>query len=300
MILRISHFFPFVKLNSGFPEITRRVFFMYTIQLINFTSSEVTLLNLSAIEFRSLKDYYKNYNEKGLCPAPADCLAQIANFIGLEERKISIKEISDITGYHKTQCYEHLAKGKLAGLVERNPTGKKNNYSIKLHIPEFVLTCTRGLDKYIFDVIEHAYGNDLLFSRECIISIATKTRFIGKNLLFESLQQTINDLIQSQKLYCNNNILKPKILDDICLKNNCITISSLNKKYSNLNEAQSYFLDWISRTCDFYLSEVMHQDQDQIIHLYVLPYKDLKQFKTDRLQYDCETKTYSINGEIVE
>lgn len=266
MTTSISYIFSVVNIFSQFWEIMRPFLFRYT----NYYSEkdEVDLLNITSLEMEALEDYYTKYGN-GVPKAPAKFIASLANHIGSQRVTLSAKKIITITKCSKSRVYDNISIGKIAGLIERKPTGKKNNYSIKLHVPKFILPCSNGIDRYIFEVVQNAYTYDLVFSPECIINIAARARFIGEDFLFESLQQSVDNLIDSQKLYCNNNILKPKVLDDAVQKDNCITISSLNKQYSNLNKNQTYFLDWINRTCGFYLHESLHQGQG-VINRFVL------------------------------
>ena len=164
----------------------------------------------------------------------------------------------------------HVGSGRTNPIVLRQATKSNTRVVVvKLHIPKFILPCANGVEQYIFEIVQYAYGYNLLLTPEFIINLTARSRFIGESFVFESLQQSINNLIKYKKLYCNT-VLLPKILHDAYQKDNCITISSLNKQYSNLNKNQTYFLDWINRTCGFYLYESLYQDQDSLIKLITL------------------------------
>ena len=208
------------------------------------SQQEVSLLLLNSIEFQALKNYYKHYNN-GLSATPADFIAQLAAYVGTEEKEVSGQRMSQITGYSSTRCYEYLAQAKIAGLVKRRKTKNSKIYSIKIDIPDFLLPCTNGLSQLILDKLQNAYGLDLVFTRDCINRITSRSTLIEPSVINDA----IDSLVNTKKLYLQKdmNILFPKLQHDLQQKSHYLIIDDITKDFSDLNNQQCSFIGYLKQ-----------------------------------------------------
>ena len=202
----------------------------------------VSLLNLSAVELLALKKYYKN---KGLSNTSADFLTNLALFTEGATVELLGSELKNITGYGTRQSYIYLAQAKISGLVKRLKTKNTKVYSIQIHIPDFLLPCNNGLSQLILDKLQNAYGLDLVFTRDCINRITSRSTLIEPSVINDA----INSLVGIEKLYLQKdmNILFPKLQHDLQQKSHYLVIDDITKDFSDLNNQQCSFIGYLKQ-----------------------------------------------------